>query len=49
MERLEEKTVAVTDENRGRTRYKLNLPNLNGLLLGEVMALRRAPYPLRAS
>jgi hypothetical protein len=42
LERLVEKTVVVTDESRGRTRYRLNLSDLNGLLLGELMSPRRA-------
>jgi hypothetical protein len=39
LERLVEKTIVVTDESRGRTRYKLNVSNLNGLL-AEVMSPR---------
>jgi len=42
LERLMDKSVVVADESRGKRRYALNIINLDGLLLGEVVAPRRA-------
>ncbi len=39
---LLERSIVVADESSGKTRYKLNVSNINALLLGEVMAPRRA-------
>lgn len=40
--RMVDRSIVATDDSCGRRRYKLNLSNLNALLLGEAMAPRAA-------